>query len=95
MPNDYWTAETVEDYMRCKVINFPIGVHNEAMRRDAFRSATFLITWRVLFFLHWLFLIQGVSFMIHLFINYMPIHVNLTLFNIVPTYFLSWFYSFN
>ena len=19
MPNDYWTAETVEDYMRCKV----------------------------------------------------------------------------
>lgn len=38
MPNDYWTAETVEDYMRCKVINFPIGVHNEAMRRDAFRT---------------------------------------------------------
>ena len=37
MPNDYWTADTVEDYMRCKVINFPIGVHNEAMRRDAFR----------------------------------------------------------
>merc|ERR1712142_917905 len=38
MPNDYWTAETVEDYMRCKVINFPIGVQNEAMRRDAFRT---------------------------------------------------------
>ncbi|XP_023319476.1 uncharacterized protein LOC111694717 isoform X2 [Eurytemora carolleeae] len=38
MPNDYWTADTVEDYMRCKVINFPIGVHNEAMRRDAFRT---------------------------------------------------------
>ena len=39
IPNDYWTAETVEDYMRCKVINFPIGVQNEAMRRDAFRLA--------------------------------------------------------
>ena len=38
LPNDYWTAETVEDYMRCKVINFPIGVHNEEMRRDAFRT---------------------------------------------------------
>ena len=37
MPNDYWTAESVEDYMRCKVINFPIGVQNEAMRRNAFR----------------------------------------------------------
>ena len=24
--------------MRCKVINFPIGVHNEEMRRDAFRT---------------------------------------------------------
>ena len=23
--------------MRCKVINFPIGVHNEEMRRDAFK----------------------------------------------------------
>ena len=22
LPNDYWTAETVEDYMRCKVQNF-------------------------------------------------------------------------
>ena len=21
LPNDYWTAETVEDYMRCKVLN--------------------------------------------------------------------------
>merc|ERR1712130_307282 len=38
LPNDYWTAETVEDYMRCKVINFPIGVQNEEMRRDAFRT---------------------------------------------------------
>merc|ERR1712129_650495 len=38
LPNDYWTAETVEDYMRYKVINFPIGVHNEEMRRDAFRT---------------------------------------------------------
>ena len=38
LPNDYWTAETVEDYMRCKVINYPIGVHNEEMRRDAFRT---------------------------------------------------------
>ena len=38
LPNDYWTAETVEDYMRCKVINFPIGVHNVEMRRDAFRT---------------------------------------------------------
>ena len=38
LPQDYWTAETVEDYMRCKVINFPIGVHNEEMRRDAFRT---------------------------------------------------------
>ena len=38
LPNDYWTAETVEDYMRCKVINFPIGVNNEEMRRDAFRT---------------------------------------------------------
>lgn len=38
LPNDYWTAESVEDYMRCKVINFPIGVHNEEMRRDAFRT---------------------------------------------------------
>jgi len=38
LPNDYWTAETVEDYMRCKVINYPIGVHNEGMRRDAFRT---------------------------------------------------------
>ena len=38
LPNDYWTAETVEDYMRCKVINFPIGVHNEESRRDAFRT---------------------------------------------------------
>ena len=37
LPNDYWTAESVEDYMRCKVINFPIGVQNEAMRRNAFR----------------------------------------------------------
>jgi len=45
IPNDYWTAETVEDYMRCKVINFPIGVHNEAMRRDAFR--TWIISRRV------------------------------------------------
>ena len=27
-----------EDYMRCKVINFPIGVHNEEIRREAFRS---------------------------------------------------------
>ncbi len=38
LPNDYWTAETVEDYMRCKVINFPIGLHNEESRRDAFRT---------------------------------------------------------
>jgi len=38
LPNDYWTAETVGDYMRCKVINFPIGVQNEEMRRDAFRT---------------------------------------------------------
>jgi len=38
LPNDYWTADTVEDYMRCKVINYPIGVHNEGMRRDAFRT---------------------------------------------------------
>ena len=22
LPNDYWTADTVEDYMRCKVANF-------------------------------------------------------------------------
>ena len=38
MPGDYWTASTVEDYMRCKVINYPIGVQNEAMRRDAFKT---------------------------------------------------------
>ena len=41
LPNDYWTAETVEDYMRCKVINFPIGVHNEEMR-----SSTRAPCWR-------------------------------------------------
>merc|ERR1719319_1814548 len=38
MPGDYWTATTVEDYMRCKVINYPIGVQNEAVRRDAFKT---------------------------------------------------------
>ena len=38
LPNDYWSAETVEDFMRCKVINFPIGVHNEETRKDAFRT---------------------------------------------------------
>ena len=38
LPNDYWTAETVGDYMRCKVINFPIGVQNEGMRREAFKT---------------------------------------------------------
>ena len=38
LPNDYWSAKTVRDFMRCKVINFPIGVHNEETRRDAFRT---------------------------------------------------------
>lgn len=38
LPNDYWTAETMEDFMRCKVINFPIGVLNETRRRDAFKT---------------------------------------------------------
>ena len=38
LSSDNWRAETVEDYMRCKVINFSIGVHNEERRRDAFRT---------------------------------------------------------
>jgi len=38
LPNDYWTAESMEDFMRCKVINFPIGVLNESRRRDAFKT---------------------------------------------------------
>ena len=38
LPNDYWTAETVGDFLRCKVINFPIGVTNVEKRRDAFRT---------------------------------------------------------
>jgi len=38
LPNDYWTADTMEDFMRCKVINFPIGVLNETRRRDAFKT---------------------------------------------------------
>ena len=37
-PNDYWTAEKVEDFMRCKVENYPIGEQNERMHRDAFRT---------------------------------------------------------
>ena len=28
LPNDYWTAETVEDYMRCKVSISIIHVEN-------------------------------------------------------------------
>merc|ERR1712105_276968 len=35
-------GKNMEDYMRCKVINFPIGVLNEARRRDAFK--TWIIT---------------------------------------------------
>jgi len=38
LPNDYWTASTVEDFQRCKVINFPIGVVNEDRRREAFKT---------------------------------------------------------
>ena len=29
LPNDYWTAETVEDYMRCKVFHFNDYAHVE------------------------------------------------------------------
>ena len=45
LPNDYWMAENMEDYMRCKVINFPIAVLNEARRRDAFK--TWVITRKI------------------------------------------------
>jgi len=38
LPNDYWTASTLEDFERCKVINFPIGVINEDKRREAFKT---------------------------------------------------------
>jgi len=38
LPNDYWTAKTMEDFLRCKVINFPIGVMNESRRKDAFET---------------------------------------------------------
>ena len=39
LPNDYWTAETLEDFMRCKAINFPIGDGVEQERvRDFFKT---------------------------------------------------------
>ena len=38
LPNDFFTAETVEDFQRCKVINFPIGASKVEKRRDAFRT---------------------------------------------------------
>ena len=28
LPNDYWTADTVEDYMRCKVVLFILCLHS-------------------------------------------------------------------
>ena len=37
-PGETWTATTVSDYLRCKVINHPIGVDNAALRRSAFKT---------------------------------------------------------
>ena len=36
--NQYWTAETFEDYMRYKSTRFPIGLSNADCRRDAFET---------------------------------------------------------
>ena len=37
-PGETWTATTVSDYLRCKVINHPIGVDNAVLRRSAFKT---------------------------------------------------------
>ena len=37
-PGETWTATTVSDYLRCKVINHPIGVDNALLRRSAFKT---------------------------------------------------------